>query len=319
MNPKALIFGINGQDAILLSNFLLKLGYVVYGTTRGLLSNNLKSLKIDDKIIYFTVDIRDRNKVFELIDKVKPDEIYNLAGISSVAESFLYPQLTFDTNLIGTTNILEALKDKHPNTRFFNAGSGDVFGQIEDGSKATEKTCINPVSPYGISKAASYFQVKNYRIAYGLKCCTGILFNHESNFRSNKFVSKKIVSAASRISKGSNEILELGNINISRDWGWAEEYTELMYLMLNNSNIEDIIIATGESHTLEEFVKYSFEIYNLDYRNHIAINEKFIRPTDIKYSCGDPNKANQIYNWKPKIKFYEVINKLSEHEAKIIV
>jgi len=322
MNKKALIFGITGQDGILMSKYLLNKGYSVFGTFHNSSNENILKLKkyskIDENCIY-KIDVINQHEVTSLINNINPCEIYNFAGITSVADSFNEPKLTFQTNFIGTLNILETLKTNKRELKFFNAGSGDCFGELQHGNMANEETKFNPKSPYAISKASSYYLVKNYRESYNIKCCTGILFNHESQFRSEKFVTKKIVATAHRISNGSKEKLKLGNIQIYRDWGWAEEYIKVMHQMLQIDRQEDMVISTGSSHSLEEFVEYCFELFDLNYKDHIEINNQLIRPTDIGYTCGNSNKAYKKLGWKSETDFYSMIEKMKNIEIQNIL
>lgn len=306
---KALICGISGQDGSYLANLLLNKGYDVYGTSRDAeiaVFDNLFHLGIRNRIKIESVTLTDFRSVLQAIAKVKPDEIYNLAGQSSVGLSFQQPVETFESINIGTLNLLEAVRFIGKPIRVYNAGSSECFGDA-NGKAANESTAFRPRSPYAVAKAAAFWQVANYREAYNLYACSGILFNHESPLRPKRFVSQKIVSSACRIAKGSQEKLELGNINIERDWGWAPEYVKAMWLMLQQSKPEDFVIATGESFTLKEFVREAFQQAGLDSNDHVKINSALFRPTDLKTSKADPTKAKKLLGWQAESNMHNVI------------
>jgi GDPmannose 4,6-dehydratase len=312
MNKKsALIFGASGQDATYLSKFLLDKGYFVYGASRDTSKKNLENyikLNIYNDISFYDVSIIDFRSVLQLISKIKPDEIYNLSGQTSVATSFLQPVETIESIILGTLNILEAIKYINLPIKFYNAGSSECYGNVKE--PVTENTPFYPRSPYGFSKAAAFWEVLNYREAYGLFCCTGILFNHESPLRQDKFVTMKILNAAYEISNGSTTKLQLGNINISRDWGWAPEYVEAMWLILQHNTPDDFIIATGNSYTLKEYINEVFMSFNLDWEKHVEVNNHFFRPTDIESGIANPNKAYNILNWRAKSDMKSLVKKL---------
>ena len=308
-NKTALIFGISGQDGAYLSQLLINKGYIVWGTSRDAKKSkftNLESLGIDKKINLVTILDDDFQKLLNLISKSLPDEIYYLAGQSSVGLSFQEPKETIYSNVLGILNVLEVCRLIDKEIRVYYAGSSECFGDTGD-LPATEDTPFHPQSPYAVSKTSAFWLVDNYRNAYNLFICFGILFNHESPFRSQKFVTQKIISTARRISQGSRDKLELGRLDISRDWGWAPEYVEAMWLMLQQDIPEDFVIATGETNSLEQFVEETFNQLSLNWQNYIEINEEFIRPYEITMSRADPSKAMQKLNWKAKYKMREVI------------
>ena len=308
-NKTALIFGISGQDGAYLSQLLINKGYIVWGTSRDAKKSkftNLESLGIDKKINLVTILDDDFQKLLNLISKSLPDEIYYLAGQSSVGLSFQEPKETIDSNVLGILNVLEVCRLIDKEIRVYYAGSSECFGDTGD-LPATEDTPFHPQSPYAVSKTSAFWLVDNYRNAYNLFVCFGILFNHESPFRSQKFVTQKIISTARRISQGSRDKLELGRLDISRDWGWAPEYVEAMWLMLQQDIPEDFVIATGETNSLEQFVEETFNQLSLNWQNYIEINEEFIRPYEITMSRADPSKAMQKLDWKAKYKMREVI------------
>ena len=314
MNKTALIFGISGQDGSYLANFLLAKDYKVYGSSRDKENssfNNLEKLGIKNKIQFVTSAVEDFSKVSNIIKESLPDEIYYLAGQSSVALSFKKPAETLNSNILGILNVLEACRLTDKEIRIYYAGSSECFGDTR-GLAATEKTPFHPQSPYAVAKTSAFWLVNNYRAAYNLFICTGILFNHESPLRPKSFVTQKIVLTAHRIANGSDEKLELGRLDISRDWGWAPEYVEAMWLMLQKKSSEDFVIATGQTHSLEEFVEEVFTQLGLNWQNHVEINNALMRPTDIAISKADPSKAMQKLNWKAKYKMREVVQMMIE-------
>ena len=314
MNKTSLIFGISGQDGSYLANFLLSKDYKVYGSSRDEENsnfNNLEKLGIKNKIQFVTSAVEDFSNVSNIIKESLPDEIYYLAGQSSVALSFNKPAETLNSNILGILNVLEACRLMDKEIRIYYAGSSECFGDTR-GLAATEKTPFHPQSPYAVAKTSAFWLVNNYRTAYNLFICTGILFNHESPLRPKSFVTQKIVLTAHRIANGSDEKLELGRLDISRDWGWAPEYVEAMWLMLQKKSSEDFVIATGQTHSLEEFVEEVFTQLGLNWQNHVEINNTLMRPTDIAISKADPSKAMQKLNWKAKYKMREVVQMMIE-------
>jgi len=311
-NKIAIIFGVTGQDGPYLAELLLEKGYDVWGTSRDASKSkltNLKKLGIDKKINLVNVLNDDFQKLSNLISELLPDEIYYLAGQSSVGLSFLEPKETISSNVLGILNVLEICRLISKKIRIYYAGSSECFGDTA-GIAATEETNFHPQSPYAVSKTSAFWLVDNYRNAYDMFICYGILFNHESPFRSQRFVTQKIISTALRISKGSQEKLELGRLDISRDWGWAQEYIEAMWLMLQQDSAEDFIIATGETNSLEQFVGESFNQLGLDWKNHVVINKDLIRPSEISISKANPIKALKKLGWKAKYKMADVVKML---------
>lgn len=314
---KALICGVSGQDGAYLSQLLLEKGYEVYGGSRDVHNtsfNNLEKLKILDKINLVSITLNDFRSVFQTINKINPDEIYNLAGQSSVALSFEQPVETMESIITGTLNLLEAIRFSGQPIKFYNAGSSECFGNADQA--VDEDTPFRPRSPYGVAKATAFWQVANYREAYSLYACTGILFNHESPLRKDRFVTKKIISTAYKISQGDNIKLNLGNINIHRDWGWAPEYVEAMWLMLQQEKPDDFVIATGKTTSLESFIKITFELLNLNWKDHVTFDELLIRPTDISVGYANPSKAKQILNWEAKNEIADIIKLMLDDEKK---
>ena len=318
MKKRALICGISGQDGSYLAKLLLSKGYKVFGTSRDAqVSNfsNLQKLGCKNKIIFLSMSPEDFRSVFITFQRVEPDEIYFLAGQSSVGLSFEQPAETIQSISLGTLNILEAAKLLERQTKIYFAGSSETFSDT-NGQRANEKISFNPKSPYAVAKASASLLVDNYLEAYGLFVCTGILFNHESPLRPKHFVTKKIVSAAVRISKGSKEILELGRLDISRDWGWAPEYVEAMWLILQQKKAENFVIATGETNTLEKFVEISFSFFGLNWKDHVKVNESFKRPSDLLANFADVSKAYTKLGWKAKFKINDVIRLMISEQIK---
>lgn len=315
---KALIIGVSGQDGSFLSQKLLKKGYKVYGTSRDLACNqflNLKSLGILDDIVLESMSLVDYENVFEVINRIKPDEIYNLAGQTSVSLSFTKPVDAIQSILIGTVNLLEVIKIVNKDIKFYNAGSSECFGDTGINS-ANEDTLLKPLSPYAIAKSASLWHVNNYRNMYGIFAVTGILFNHESGLRNDNFVTKKIIKSAVDIHLGIKKKLKLGNLNVIRDWGWAPEYVDAMWLMLQQDVPENYVIATGESHSLQEFVETAFSYFGLKWTEHVEFEENLQRPNELMSSYANPTKAHKKLNWSAKVKFKELISILTNEELR---
>ena len=312
---KALICGISGQDGAYLAQILLSRGYEVTGSSRDAqLSSfaNLHRLNLRHQVAVESVALTDFRSVLQALIKVEPDEVYNLAGQSSVALSFQQPVEAMESIGIGTLNLLEAIRFMGRPIKLYNACSSECFGDIPDA--ADENTPFRPRSPYAVAKAAAFWEVANYREAYKIFACSGILFNHESPLRPARFVTKKIIAAACRIARGSREKLSLGNINIQRDWGWAPEYVEAMWLMLQQDLPDDYVIATGESHSLEEFVAAAFTQVGLDWRDHVAIDPELFRPTEIAVSRGNPEKAHKFLGWHAANKIADVVRLICQDE-----
>jgi GDPmannose 4,6-dehydratase len=312
---KALICGISGQDGAYLAHLLLTKGYRVAGSSRDAQMSsfaNLIRLEVRSQIEVESVALNDFRSVLQALLKVEPDEIYNLAGQSSVALSFQQPVETLESISVGTLNLLEAIRFCGQPIKLYNACSSECFGDIHDA--ADETTPFHPRSPYAVAKAAAFWEVANYREAYNIFACSGILFNHESPLRPARFVTKKIVSAACRIAADSREKLHLGNIAIQRDWGWAPEYVEAMWLMLQQERPDDFVIATGESHSLEEFVATAFAQVGLEWRDHVIIDRSLFRPTEIAISRGNPRKSRESFGWQARYKMKDVISMMVRDE-----
>ncbi|MES2372537.1 MAG: GDP-mannose 4,6-dehydratase [Bacteroidota bacterium] len=309
---KVLICGVSGQDGAYLSKLLLEKGYEVYGGSRDATTNafsNLSTLKIKDSVRPVSINITDFRSTLQSIIRIRPDEIYNLSGQSSVGLSFEQPVETFESIGIGTLNLLEAIRFGDQPVRLYNSGSSECFGELEN-MPADEDTPFKPRSPYAIAKATAHWQVVNYREAYNIYACTGILFNHESPLRPTRFVTRKIISAACRIYKGSNEKLNLGNIDIQRDWGWAPDYVDAMWRMLQQDIPDDFVIATGITHSLQEYIQMVFGYLKLDWREHVISDPSLLRPTDLIIGRANPAKAHKILNWKATHSLETIVEKM---------
>ena len=308
----ALICGISGQDGSYLAELLLKKSYTVFGTSRDVQGSsfaNLLKLGIKDQISYISMVPEDFRSVLVALRKSDPDEIYYLAGQSSVGLSFEQPAETIQSITLGTLNVLEASRMMDKAIKIYHAGSGECFGDTK-GAPANEATPFYPMSPYAVAKSSAYWLVNNYREAYGLFACTGILFNHESPLRPERFVTQKIIRAVKRIEQGSSEKLKLGRLDIARDWGWAPEYVEAMWLMLQQEMPQDFVIATGVTITLEEFVKTAFNQANLNWRDYVLQDSNLFRPTDLAIGRADPTKALKQLNWKASTQGVDVVKQM---------
>jgi len=294
---------------------LLSKGYAVLGTSRdaqGSSFSNLHVLGIAGQVQTLSMVPEDFRSVFMAVKKAMPDEIYYLAGQSSVGLSFEQPAETIQSAVLGTLNLLEACRMFDQKIRLYHAGSSECFGDT-NGKAACETTPFNPRSPYAVAKASAFWLVNNYREAYDLYACTGILFNHESPLRPSHFVTQKIIATAKRIAVGSDETLVLGRTDIARDWGWAPEYVEAMWLMLQQDQPEDFVIATGESSSLLDFVSHAFSALRLNWRDHVQQSEAFFRPTDLMISRANPTKAQQKLGWKASMLMPEVVKSMIEN------
>lgn len=309
---RALICGIGGQDGGYLARMLLEKDYEVVGTSRDAMVASfgiLERLGVRDKVKIVSMAINDFRSVLSTLDRQEPTEIYNLAGQTSVGLSFEQPVEAMDSIAGGTLNMLEAIRFIGRPMRFYNAGSSECFGDTGD-QAATEETPFRPRSPYAVAKASAHWLVRNYREAYGLFACTGILFNHESPMRPERFVTQKIVRTAARIAAGSDERLRLGNIHIQRDWGWAPDYVDAMWRMLRRQAPDDYVIATGRTVSLEYFIGKVFESFSLDWKEHVEIDKNLLRPTDILINRADPGKARKLLGWNHTADIDEVVKRM---------
>ncbi len=317
--PVALITGITGQDGSYLTELLLQKRYYVHGIVRR--SSSMNRCRIDhlvqDEKIYgkslflHYADLSDDASLRRIFSKINPNEVYHLAGQSHVALSFEIPELSTHEIANATLKLLEICRDQEKPPKVYLAGSSEIFGHAQE-SVQTEETQFNPTSPYGVCKAFCVQMGKVYRSGYGMYVSNGILYNHESPRRGENFVTQKIVRGAASISKGKSEFLELGNLDIERDWGYAPDYVRGMWMMLQQEQADDYILANGKTHSLSAFLKLSFEYFGLDYENYIRINPKFVRPNEPTRLSGDSSKAQKILGWKPSVPFAEIVQKMCE-------
>lgn len=309
--PRALIFGISGQDGTLLARLLLAKGYEVFGASRDAETQpfaNLQRLGIRARVGTVSVSLLDFRSVLQAISRVRPDEIYNLAGQSSVGLSFDQPVETFDSISVATLNLLEAIRFHDTAIRLYNACSSECFGNTA--LPADEDTPMRPRSPYAVAKAAAFWQVANYREGYGLHCASGILFNHESPLRPERFVLQKSVLAARRIAAGSQEKLALGNLAVIRDWGWAPDYVNAMWRILQRPIAGDFVVASGRSSTLESVVDEIFSQCGLDWRRHVTHNPALSRPTDLLQSHANPARAAAVLDWRASVGIQQIVARM---------
>ena len=321
---KALITGITGQDGSYLAELLLEKGYQVYGVIRR--SSSFNTDRIDHiyqdphepdvrlRLVYG--DLNDATSLNTILRDIKPDEIYNLGAQSHVRISFDIPEYTGEVTALGTVRLLEAIRDVGLKPKFYQASSSELYGKALE-TPQSETTPFYPRSPYGCAKAYAYYITVNYRESYDLFACNGILFNHESPRRGETFVTRKITRAATRIKLGLQEKLFLGNLEARRDWGYAREYVEAMWLMLQQDEPDDYVIATGEQHSVREFVEEAFGLLDLDWRKHIEIDTKYFRPTEVDLLQGDITKARKKLGWEPKMTFKELVRLMVEADMKL--
>jgi GDPmannose 4,6-dehydratase len=315
MARRALICGISGQDGAYMAQLLLAKGYAVAGTSRDAGANpfhNLERLGLRARVTTYSMDLGDFRSVVQTLERAEPDEIYDLAGQTSVGLSFEQPVEAFESIAVGTINLLEAMRYRRKPARLYSACSSECYGNTE--APANEDTPFRPRSPYATAKAAAHWAVANYREAYGLWACSGILFNHESPLRPERFVTRKVVATAYRIARGSGERLKLGNVSIVRDWGWAPEYVEAIWRMLQLETPRDYVIASGQSCSLEEFVQEVFAACGLEWKKHVDYDNSLMRPLDLKVSRGDPRRAEKELGWKAQCVMPELAKRLAEAE-----
>ena len=333
MKKTALITGVSGQDGAYLSKLLLKKGYRVIGGERRSASGSLwrlKDLNIENDVEITDFELSEFTNIYRTIEKYKPNEIYNLAAQSFVGASFEMPTMTSDITGLGVSRILEAIRQINPDIKFYQASSSEMFGKVSE-TPQTENTPFYPRSPYGIAKLFGHWMTINYKEAYNIFACSGILFNHESPLRGEQFVTKKITMGLSKIKLGLIEYLELGNLDSKRDWGYAGDYVEAMYLMLQNDKPDNYVISTGETFSVKDFINTSCNELRIDIdwqgsgidetainkktgKSIIRINPKFYRPTEVDLLLGNSTKAKKILKWKPKTNFYELVSKMIEYD-----
>jgi GDPmannose 4,6-dehydratase len=317
MTKRALITGITGQDGSYLSEYLLELGYEVHGIVRRHSTAENQSSRlhhINDQITRHYGDLTDEHSLMTVVRQVKPDEIYNLAAMSHVRISFDMPSFTIKTNSLGVLSMLECFKQECPEGKFYQASSSEMFGNsIDSDLHQRLTTAMTPVSPYGVSKVMGFNLTRHYRDAYKLYAVNGILFNHESPRRGINFVTNKVVKSAVDIKKGRLDKLELGNLDSYRDWGHSKDYVRAMHMMVNHSEARDWIVATGETHSVRDLCKYVFSSLGMNYEDYVVQNEKFMRPEELKYLCGDSSDIRTVLGWKPAYTFETMLDEMIEY------
>ncbi len=318
MTKSALITGITGQDGSYLAELLLAKGYKVYGLVRRLSTPNIENIKhIMDDIELLSGDLLDQSSLTEAITASEPDEIYNLAAMSFVKASFDQPVLTGEFTALGVTRMLEAIRSVNKKIKFYQASSSEMFGKVVE-TPQKETTRFHPRSPYGVAKVYGHYITLNYRESYDMFACSGILFNHESPRRGIEFVTRKISNAVARISLGTQDKLELGNMEAKRDWGFSGDYVEAMWLMLQQEKPDDYVIATGENHSVQEFAEEAFKAVGIeDWRKYvISDNPKHLRPAEVDYLIGNYSKAKAIFGWEPKTSFKKLVEMMVQADIK---
>ncbi len=309
MQKKALITGITGQDGSYLAEFLLAKGYKVFGTVRRLSTPNIENIRhIQDKVELISADLLDQSSITAAVEKAEPDEVYNLAAMSFVQTSFDQPVLTGEFTGLGVTRVLEAIRTVNKKIKFYQASSSEMFGKVTE-SPQIETTRFHPRSPYGVAKVYGHYITLNYRESYDIFACSGLLFNHESPRRGIEFVSRKITHAVARISLGRQDKLELGDLRPKRDWGFAGDYVEAMWMMLQKEKADDYVIGTGENHSVQEFIELAFQYVGIsDWQKYVVSdNPAHMRPAEVDYLIADYSKAKADLGWKPKTSFKELV------------
>lgn len=322
---KALITGITGQDGSYLAEFLLEKGYEVHGIIRrastfntGRIDHLYKDPHINGVRLFLHYgDIADSTNLIKLLYRIRPDEVYHLAAQSHVRVSFDIPEYTGDVTALGTVRILEAIRETRVKSKFYQASSSEMFGKVQE-SPQTETTAFYPRSPYAAAKVYAHWMTVNYRESYGLFASAGILFNHESPRRGETFVTRKITRAIARIKAGTQKKLYLGNLEAKRDWGYAKEYVEAMWLMLQQNEPDDYVIATGETHSVEEFLNEAFEYVNLDWHDYVEIDTEYLRPTEVGHLVGDASKAKRAFGWEPKVNFKQLVRLMVDADIALL-
>jgi GDPmannose 4,6-dehydratase len=311
---RALITGITGQDGSYLADLLLSKGYKVYGLKRRTSTENDENIKhIKNQVEFISGDLRDIPSLIEAIKISKPDEVYNLAAQSFVETSWSQPIYTSEITALGVTNMLEAIRRVKPDIRFYQASSSEMFGKVLE-TPQIETTPFYPRSPYGVAKVYGHWITVNYRESYDMFACSGILFNHESPRRGMEFVTRKVTNAAARVKLGLQNELRLGNLEAKRDWGYAGDYVQAMWLMLQQEQPDDYVIATGETHTVKELVEIAFQHVGLDWKNYVVSDPKFMRPAEVDILLGNPEKARKELGWEPKVTFEQLIKMMVDSE-----
>ena len=315
----ALITGITGQDGSYLAEFLLSKGYKVYGLTRRTSTINFERIKhLVDKVTLLQGDLLDQSSLAQALMDAKPDEVYNLAAQSFVQTSWNQPVLTGEFTALGVTRMLEAIRHVNPKIKFYQASSSEMFGKVTE-TPQKETTRFYPRSPYGVAKVYGHYITLNYRESYDMFACSGILFNHESPRRGLEFVTRKISNAVARIHLGKQEKVELGNLDARRDWGFAGDYVEAMWLMLQQDEPDDFVVATGETHSVKEFIEIAFDVAGIkDWQKHVVADQPaFLRPAEVDYLIGDYTKAKKVLGWEPKTSFKELVTMMVKSDIEM--
>jgi len=315
---RALITGITGQDGSYLAEFLLEKGYKVYGIVRRTSTTNLERIAhLEGKVELIYADLLDENSLIHALRVAEPDEVYNLASQSFVPASWSQPVLTGEFTALGVTRLLDAIRVVNPRIRFYQASSSEMFGEAREVPQ-NEHTPFHPRSPYGVAKVYGHWITVNYRESYGMFACSGILFNHESPRRGLEFVTRKVTHAVARIKYGLQKELRLGNLEARRDWGYAKDYVEAMWLMLQQDEPDDYVIATGETHSVRELCELAFGYVDLDYRDYVVVDPSLFRPADVNLLVGDASKAHRRLGWAPKVRFEELIKMMVEADLALV-
>ena len=316
----ALITGVTGQDGAYLARFLLEKGYSVHGVIARRGTDTLwrlRELSVLDEIEIIDADLIDLSSMIRALEKTQAEEIYNLAAQSFVATSWDQPLLTAEVTAVGALRVLEAMRIVNPKAHFYQASTSEMFGKIQQPVQ-DELTPFYPRSPYGAAKVYAYWMTVNYREAYKMFACNGILFNHESPRRGETFVTRKITMALARIKHGLQNKLYLGNLDAKRDWGFAGDYVEAMWLMLQQSKADDYVIATGETHSVSEFLQEAFDHAKLDWRKYVAVDKRYLRPTEVDLLLGDASKARRVLKWTPKVNFKQLVRMMVDSDMEVV-
>ena len=319
MTKTALITGINGMDGSHLADLLLSKNYKVYGVERRSSSKNrTNTIHLENKITFLQGDLTDQNSLLRCLKESNPDEIYNLAAQSFVGESWNTPEHTSEVTGLGVLRILEAIREFNPKIKFYQASSSEMFGRMVE-NPANENTPFYPRSPYGVSKLYGHWITKNYRESYDMFACSGILFNHESEKRGIEFVTRKISDGVAKIKLGLADHIKLGNLDAKRDWGYAPDYVEAMWLMLQQESPDDYIVATGESHSIRDFLDVAFNHVGIkEWKSYIKQDKRFMRPSEVDHLIGDPSKIRKKLGWKPKTSFNDLVKKMVDNDLKLL-
>ena len=318
MAKRALITGITGQDGSYLAEWLLEKGYEVYGMVRRSSTETFDRIKhLTDRINIMQGDLLDQYSLIQIMEQVRPDEVYNLAAMSFVPTSWNQPVLTAEFTAIGVTRVLEAIRIVNPRIRFYQASSSEMFGKVQ-AIPQTEDTPFYPRSPYGVAKVYGHWITVNYRESYDIFGASGILFNHESPRRGMEFVTRKVTHTVARIKKGLSQELRMGNLDAQRDWGFAGDYVKAMWLMLQQEKPDDYVVATGETHSVRELVEIAFEHVGLNWRDYVVIDERFIRPAEVDLLIGDSSKARNQLGWTPEVSFPELVSMMVDADLKLL-